>query len=40
MLKRFAAGAIAFVYLRSVDKSVKVIAINGALPGDLNYPLR
>lgn len=34
------AGAIAFVSLRSVDKSVKVIAINGALPGDLNYPLR
>ena len=33
-------GAIAFVDFSRVDRSVKVLAINGARPGDLNYLLR
>jgi hypothetical protein len=42
-LRRFVAnhaGAIAFLPLDDVDDSVKVVAIEGAKPGDANYPLR
>ena len=33
-------GAIAFVDSRSVRPGVKVVRVDGALPGDKNYPLR
>lgn len=33
-------GAVAFVEAAQVPKGLKVLKINGALPGDKNYPLR
>jgi hypothetical protein len=42
-LRRFVGenpGAIAFLLLSEVDNSVKIVAINGAKPGDASYPLR
>jgi ABC-type phosphate transport system substrate-binding protein len=33
-------GAIGYVYADEVDPSIKVLRINGRLPGDPNYPLR
>lgn len=33
-------GAVAFVDASQVPKSLKVVKINGALPGDSKYPLR
>jgi hypothetical protein len=42
-LRRFVsdhAAAVAFLPLGDVDTSVKVLTIDGAKPGDANYPLR
>jgi hypothetical protein len=33
-------GAVAFVDAAQVPKGLKVLKINGVLPGDKNYPLR
>jgi hypothetical protein len=33
-------GAVAFVDAAQVPKGLKVVKINGVLPGDKNYPLR
>ena len=33
-------GAVAFVDASQVPKGLKVLKINGALPGDKNYPLK
>jgi hypothetical protein len=33
-------GAIAFVDARAVRPGVKVLRVNGHLPGDKDYPLR
>jgi hypothetical protein len=33
-------GALAFVDAAQVPKNLKVVKINGVLPGDSRYPLR
>jgi hypothetical protein len=33
-------GAVAFMDASQVPKGLKVLKINGALPGEKNYPLR
>jgi hypothetical protein len=33
-------GAVAFVDAAQVPKGLKVLKINGALPGDKSYPLK